>query len=138
MSRIINTQGVGKERKILVKAIVISIRELMKQEKPDSLTRDLAAFISIALDAVSATIEKTVAPWEKRGYWVKADRFMREWAWVDLIRKELGEAILSDDWLAVARLSAEIGLKLRKVEVSERHRMGTPWIGAWERLQEEN
>ena len=138
LSRIINTQGVGKERKQLLKAIVISIRELMKQTKPDSTTRDLSAFISVALEAVGATIERTVAPWEKRDYWVKADRFRREWEWVYPVGEELKHATLSEDWSTVARLSAEIGLKLRKIEVSERHRMGTPWIGAWEKLREKN
>lgn len=138
LSRIINTMGVGKERQYLLKAIVISIRELMKQTKPDSTTRDLSSFVSIALDAVGATIERTVAPWEKRDYWVKADKFRREWAWVDPIGTELKDAILNDDWSTVARLSAEIGVKLRKVEVSERHRMGTPWIGSWDKLREKN
>ncbi len=81
VSRIIQTEGVGKERNRLLKAIVISIRELMKQNVVDSNTRDLAAFISNALLAVHDTVERTVAPWEKRDYWVKADKFRMEWAW---------------------------------------------------------
>jgi hypothetical protein len=74
MSRVINTQSVGKERNQLVKAIVISIRELMKQGKPDSVSKDLVAFIAIALETVSETIERTVTPWEKRNYWVKGEK----------------------------------------------------------------
>lgn len=138
LGRIINTQGVGKERQQLLKAIVISIRELMKQTKADSTTRDLSSFISAALIAVGATIERTVAPWEKRDYWVKADKFRREWAWANSVGEELKEATLNEDWPTVARLSADIGLKLRKIEVSERHRMGTPWIGSWDKLREKN
>jgi hypothetical protein len=138
LSRIINTMGVGRERQYLLKAIVISIRELMKQTKPDSTSLDLSSFVSIALVAVGATIERTVAPWEKRDYWVKADKFRREWAWVDPIGKELKDAILNEDWPKVATLSTDIGVKLRKIEVSERHRMGTPWIGSWDKLREKN
>jgi len=43
LSRIIDTQSVGKQRTRLQKAIVISIRELMAQTKPTVVTKDLAA-----------------------------------------------------------------------------------------------
>jgi hypothetical protein len=135
LSRIINTQGVGKERNRLVKAIVISIRALMRQKNPDSTTRDLAAFIAIALEAVSDTVERTVIPWEKRNYWVKADKFRQEWAWAKPLSVELKEVTIREDWPSVAALAAQIGSKFKNVEVSDRHRMGTPWVGAWERLR---
>jgi hypothetical protein len=32
-------------------------------------------------------------------------------------------------------LSAQIGQKLQKIKVSERHRMGKPWVGAWNKLE---
>jgi hypothetical protein len=134
MSRVINTQSVGKERNRLVRAVVISIRELMKQDKPNALTKDLAAFIVLALYAISETIERTVAPWEKRNYWVKADKFRQEWAWAKKLGSELNSVLLDEDWSAVAGLAVEIGSKLRKVEVSDRHRMGKPWVGAWAKL----
>jgi hypothetical protein len=134
LSRIINTQGVGKERNRLVKAIVISIRALMRQKNPDSTTRDLAAFIAIALEAVSETVERTVIPWEKRNYWVKADKFRQEWAWAKPLSVEMKEVTLKEDWASVAGLAAQIGSKLKKVEVSDNHRMGKPWIGAWQTL----
>jgi hypothetical protein len=134
LSRIVDTQSVGKERNRLLKGIVISIRELMKQSKPDSTTKDLAAFIALALDGVAKTVERTVAPWEKRDYWVKADKFRREWAWTEEMAPLMRQAALDQDWPTVAVLSAQIGTKLSKIEVSPRHRMGKPWLGAWETL----
>jgi hypothetical protein len=128
---------VGNQRNRLLKAIVISIRELMKQTKPDGKTRDLAAFISSALLAVDETVERTVTPWEKRNYWVKADNFRLEWAWVKTLGEEMRTATLAEDWPAVAGLAASMGAKLTKIQVSDRHRMGTPWVGAWEKLLEE-
>ena len=49
MSRVINPDSAGKERTRLTKALVIAIRELAKQEEPGEAARDLAAFISLAL-----------------------------------------------------------------------------------------
>jgi hypothetical protein len=134
VSRIISTDAVGNERTRLLKAIVISIRELMKQSAVDSTTKDLAAFISNALLAVHETVERSVIPWEKRDYWVKADRFRLEWAWTKQIGEEMLQATLEQDWPTVAVLSASVGQKLQKVAVSDRHRMGKPWIGAWDRM----
>lgn len=135
MSRVINTDGVGKERNRLVKAIVISIRELSKQEKPDSKTKDLAAFIALALLGVADTVERTVQPWEKRDYWVKADRFRRDWAWAGKLGKEMEKAALNQDWGMVAVTAGQVASNLGYVQVSPRHRMGKPWEGAWQQLQ---
>ncbi|MFC1936525.1 hypothetical protein ACFLYP_02535 [Chloroflexota bacterium] len=110
---------------------------MMKQTKPDSKTQDLAAFISMALLSIADTIELSVAPWEKRDYWIKADRFRREWAWAGKLGQEIREATIDEDWPSVASLAAQIGEKLSNVKVSPRHRMGTPWVGAWNKLTQE-
>jgi hypothetical protein len=135
MSRVINPDSAGKERTRLTKAIVISIRELAKQTEPGKEARDLAAFIALALQSIAEGIDVSVAAWEKRNYWVKADRFRMEWAWAGRLGNEMKQATLEDDWASVAMLSAQIGQKLHKVKVSEKHRMGRPWIGAWRQLQ---
>lgn len=135
MSRIIQPDGVGNERTRLLKAIVISIRELMKQSVVDGKTRDLAAFISSALLAVHATIDRTVTPWEKRDYWVKADKFRMEWSWTRDLGNQMLAATQEEDWEQVAILVAQVGQRLSGIEVSERHRMGKPWLGAWDLMR---
>lgn len=132
MSRIIHTENIGTERNRLLKAIVISLRELVKQQTIDSKTKDLAAFISNALLAVHDTVERSVQPWEKRDYWVKADKFRMEWAWTKELGEQFFEATLDQDWGTIALLSAKVGQKLENVAVSDRHRMGQPWVGAWD------
>jgi hypothetical protein len=136
MSRVINPDSAGKERTRLTKAIVISIRELAKQTEPKEEARDLAAFIALALQTISEGIDVSVAAWEKRNYWVKADRFRMDWAWTGQMGKKMEQAVRGDDWGSVAMLSAQIGEKLHKVKVSEKHRMGKPWVGAWRKLKE--
>lgn len=140
MSRVINIQSAGKTRSKLSKATVIAIRELMRQEDIDHRSRDLAAFIALSTEAISRTIEPSVVAWEKRGYWVKADRFRLEWGWAETLGTNMRNATLEEDWSTIAITAAQIAEKLSNVTVSERHRMGTPWVGAWDQLKidEEN
>ena len=135
MGRVINPESAGKERAQLSKAVVLAIRELMKQTEVDSTSQDLAAFIALALRRISATIDSSVAAWEKRDYWVKADRFRMEWAWSGRLATEMQQKLIADDWAGVAMTAAQAAQKLMAVKVPARNRIGIPWTGAWEELQ---
>jgi len=134
LARIINPDGIGKERNQLVRSVVISLRELLQQPDTGKLSHDLAAFIAIALKAIDGTIDTSVEAWEKRGYWVKADRFRMDWAWTGSLGVKMRQAVLDEDWGAVAATAVKITEKLKNVDVPKRHRLGTPWTGAWEKL----
>ena len=134
MSRVINPNAVGKERDQLVKAIVVALRELAQQSTVGEETQDLAAFVALALESIAETIDPSVQAWEKRGYWVKADRFRMEWIWTGQYGKNLRVALMTNDWAQVALLSAKIGGKLGSVKIPVRHRIGRPWVGAWKKL----
>ena len=134
MSPLINPESAGKERTQLTKAIVLAVRELARQPDVTNDAKDLAAFIALALKTISEGIDVSVAAWEKRGYWVKADRFRMEWVWTGQVADKLKTAILTEDWGTVAMLSAQIAQKFNKIVVSENHRLGKPWKGAYGRL----
>jgi len=131
---VINPESAGKDRNQLVKAIVLALRELASQQEMNHQTRDLLAFIVLSLEAVARTIDLSVAAWEKRGYWVKADRFRMEWQWTKPSAENLRKGLESEDWAAVAGTIAQVSGRLAHVKVSPRHRMGTPWSGAWQKL----
>jgi hypothetical protein len=135
LGRVINPESAGKERTQLVRAVILALRELMRQSEPNREAHDLAAFIIIALQEISATIDVSVAAWEKRGYWVKADRFRMDWSWAEHLGPQLHQALLDEDWAAVAGVSVQIAQKLGDVKVPQRSRLGEPWVGAWERLK---
>jgi hypothetical protein len=135
LSRIINPDSVGKERTRLVKGIVLCMRELAKQVDVTEEARDLASYIALALQSISDGIEVSVAAWEKRDYWVKADRFRMEWNWTAQLAEKMKSAILTDNWAAIATLMPEIAARLKKVQVSENHRLGKPWAGAFKELR---
>lgn len=135
MSRVINPNQPGKERNRLRRAVALALREMMKEGEPNQRTRDLAAFIALALEGIAETVETTVRAWEKRDYWIKADRFRMEWTWAPLLGRQMREAVLAEDWREVARLAAQVAQAVSDVQVSDKHRMGAPWQGAWEELK---
>ena len=123
-------------RSRLSKSIVKALRLLMQKQKPDSESRDLAAYIILALEKIAESVETTASAWEKRDYWLKADRFRQEWAWCEARSQALAEALRADDWAGVAQELALIGQALRGVEVSANNRLGKPWVGAWEKFSQ--
>jgi hypothetical protein len=134
LSRIINPDSAGKERIRLTKSIVLAVRELAVQTDPSPESRDLAAFIALALDRISRTIDISVAAWEKRDYWVKADKFRMEWAWAGQVAKKMRSGLKTDDWDVIAQAAALTAQKLNKITVSPGNRLGKPWEGAWNTL----
>jgi hypothetical protein len=131
LSRVINPDSVGKERTRLTKGIVLCIRQLAKQAKVTPETKDQAAYIALALQGIADGIDVSVAAWEKRDYWVKADKFRMEWMWAGQLAAKMKEAVLADDWATIAMLMPQIAQRFNKIEVSDNHRLGTPWTGAY-------
>jgi hypothetical protein len=136
MSRVINPETAGKQRKILQRGVIVALREMMKQESQDELSRDMAAFIGLSLLEIYETVNISVEAWEKRNYWVKADRYRMEWVWSLTLGQRICKAVLTDDWLTIATSMAEVAQKVISVEIPNRHGIKEPWIGAWERLQD--
>ena len=130
MSRVIRTGSASTERNRLKKALVLAIRELMKQSEPNETSRDLIAFILLCLERITETVEESAEAWEKRGYWVKADRFRLEWEWAGNSASRLRKAFSNEDWGTIAVTAAHIAQKLNKVVVPQHHRLGMPWVGA--------
>jgi len=131
LSRVINPDSVGKERTRLTKSIILCIREMAKMSEVTSEAKDMAAFIALALQSISEGIDASVAAWEKRDYWVKADKFRMEWLWAGQSAEKMKTAVLHDDWATIAMLMPQIAMKFNKVEVSDNHRLGKPWVGAY-------
>lgn len=134
LGRVVNLHPVGKDRNQLMKMTAIAIRELNTQQEVTQETKDLAAFIALSLFAISATIDRSVEPWEKRGYWLKADRFRMDWAWSSQLGERMRIALLADDWAGVALTIASITEKLQAVKIPKRGLNGKPWIGSMKAL----
>ena len=134
MARLIKTDSAGKDRILLEKGIIVAIRELTKQTCMDATTRDLLAYIALSLIAIGESIDASVAAWEKRGYWIKADHYRMEWTWSINWGEEMKQAIINEDWGSVVKITAQVTQKLSKVQIAQKNRLGTPWTGAFKQL----
>ena len=134
MSRVINSESAGKDRTRLTKVVVIAIRELLRQKEPGDLSRDLIACILMSLDGIYDTVDASVEAWEKRGYWLKADRFRMDWQWTKLLADQMRPLVLAENYGELIPLMVQVLQALDNVKVSDNHRLGTPWTGAWAEL----
>lgn len=135
MSRIIKTDSVGKQRTHLIKAVMITLRELAAKKQIDDEARDMAAFLSLALTQIHNTVDESVKAWEKRDYWMKADQFRMQWAWSQVSAQKVREAVLLNDWGELALLMPEIAVKLNTVKLPKSNTIGKPWNGALAELK---
>lgn len=136
MTRIIKTSTPGKVRATLSKAIVITIREFMRSQDPNHDTEDMVAFIILALREITAGIDASVAAWEKRDYWVKADQYRMAWRWTKPLSDELADRFEKRDWSQIADTLMTVMTHFSDMKVSDRHRMGKPWVGALQEYQQ--
>ncbi len=120
-----------------MKAVTFALRELAGRQQIDAVTRDLVAFLALALNEIHATIDVTCLAWEKRDYWLKADQFRREWAWAGRTADKLERVVLGDDWANLPALMVDLAKHLEKVNLPKRNTLGTPWVGAFAKLKQE-
>jgi hypothetical protein len=93
MGNVIHTDGPGKRRDKIMRLLAALIAQYDVQSMSDDETRDKTAFVYLSLVEIGKTIDETVRPWEKREYWIKADSFRNEWAWVQELREKILENI---------------------------------------------
>jgi hypothetical protein len=120
-----------------MKAVMLALRALAGRSQIDAETKDLVAFIALALNEIHATIDVTCLAWEKRDYWLKADQFRREWGWAGRIAEKLERVVLGDEWQNLPTLMVELSKHLEKVNLPKRNTLGTPWTGAHAKLVKE-
>ena len=135
MGNLINPDNSGKRRDRYVKATVLAMRELVNKKKVDDEARDLVAFIVLTLRQIDETIDETCKAWEKRDYWIKADRFRQEWMWTNTAEGKLRQAVTENKWNLVPAAVKDMARHLQNVNLPKRD-WGTPWNGAYAVLQE--
>jgi hypothetical protein len=123
-------------RNRLTKSIVLAVRKLMQKGQPDKESLDMAAYVVLALEKIEESVDLSATAWEKRDYWLKADRFRMEWDWTEGRRLALEKAVLRQDWGKIATELILVAQQFNKVEVSDKNRLGEPWLGAWKVLKE--
>ena len=130
-----STESGTTYRNRLTKSIVLAIRKLMQKGQPDRESLDMAAFVVLALEKIEESVDTSAIAWEKRDYWLKADRYRMEWGWTEPRRLALEKAVLAQDWGSIAIELIQIAQQFSQIVVSDKNRLGEPWVGSWNSLK---
>jgi hypothetical protein len=138
MSRIIATRRPGKIRNQHRRTIAEALRRLSQKPQVDDEAKDLAALIVFCLHGIADTVDQTVAAWEKRDYWMKAERFSREWQWLEPLADELSAVIYKGEWEQLPAVLVGLIPHFSDVRVRQMTRKPVIWQGAYEKFMRED
>jgi hypothetical protein len=134
VSRVISTDSVGKKRHQLRRTIAEALRRMASKRAFDRESQDLAALIVFSLRRLEEGIEQTASAWEKRDYWLKADRFRMQWAWLEDATYSLESALLLGQWDKVPEIMALLFPQFADITIAKYTRSSDLWDGAYQRL----
>ncbi|MEA3345529.1 MAG: hypothetical protein U9Q78_04695 [Chloroflexota bacterium] len=134
MTRIINTQSPGKERRHLRRTIAEALRRLSEKPELDGEARDLTALIVFSLRGIEDTVKQVVEVWEKRNYYLKADRFRSEWSWAGRMADRIEKILRGEEWEELPQLLAQLLPHFEDIRVARMTRSPSLWRGAYARL----
>jgi hypothetical protein len=131
MSRVINVANPGKRRNTARRTIAELLRRLMLQPELDEETKDMVAALVLNLREIAATIETTTEAWEKRDYYLKADRFRLEWEWVAPAAQSLEDLVLQERWESLPQELAGLAPRFADIRVTKMTRSPSAWQGSY-------
>ncbi|HSB90202.1 MAG TPA: hypothetical protein VLD63_09280 [Anaerolineales bacterium] len=133
MSRVIRVESASRSRERLLQGIAAALRFAASRSSAPPDEADLLAFLDACVSGLRQSVDDTATAWEKRGYWLKADRFRQEWAWAERIGIPLQAALASGDLDRARALGMELATPIREVRLPASWTKARPWAGAWER-----
>ena len=86
--------------------IAEALRRMASKRTFDQESQDLAALIVFSLRRLEEGVEQTASAWEKRDYYLKADRFRMQWEWLEDTIYALESALLLGQWDKVPEIMA--------------------------------
>lgn len=138
MSRVINVANPGKRRNTARRTIAELLRRLMLQQELNEETKDMVAALVLNLREIAATIETTTEAWEKRDYYLKADRFRLEWEWVAPAAQSLKDLVLQERWEALPQELADLAPRFADIRVAKMTRPTSAWQGSYALLLQQS
>jgi len=135
MSRITNVDGTpSSQRNRLRRTIAEILRRLGSKSSIDAETKDMIAFIVIALRLMNESIEQSCVAWEKRDYYLKADQFRREWTWLTPTADRLEDLIVTEEWSLLPTEMAGLAARFSDVKVNQMTKPASLWQDAYQKL----
>ncbi|MCC6601781.1 MAG: hypothetical protein IT327_01155 [Anaerolineae bacterium] len=134
MSRIVQIDTPTKIRNRNMRSIAEMLRQIMHKPKMDAEARDMAASMTLLLWEITDGVEQSAKAWEKRDYWMKAERFIRDWKWTAEVAANLEDVIRHDAWDLVPELLAELYPHFTDIQIKTMTRDASLWRGALQKL----
>jgi phosphoglycolate phosphatase-like HAD superfamily hydrolase len=137
MSRITYIDGTpNQKRNSLRRAIAEVLRRLSSKPTLDAESKDMLAFIALALREIAEGIDQSATAWEKRDYYLKADQFRREWAWAGAAADRLRAALREERWNDVPVELAQLTPRFADVRIKQLTRPTSLWEGCYNRVMQ--
>ena len=134
MGRVINTNSPTKIRNYHRRTIAELLARLGRKQSVDEETKDMVATIIFSLRTLHQVAEETASAWEKRDYWMKAERFLRQWAWTKPLAANLEDVAREEAWDLLPQLMMDLFAQFSDVQVKSMTRPPDEWQGAYARL----
>lgn len=134
MGRVISIDNPGKTRSQYRRTVAEALRRLSQKPSLDDEARDLAALIVFSLHGIADTVDQAIEAWEKRDYYMKAERFREQWRWLEPCTDELSAIIYEGRWAQLPAVLARLTPYFADVTVTQLTRKPSLWKGAYERF----
>ena len=134
MSRLITVTNPSTERNQLRRTVAEALRHLMSKKKIDDESKDLVALIVYALRGITQGVDQSARAWEKRDYFVKADKFRMEWAWAEKYANRLEMILRGELWGELPLALAELAPKFSDITITKFVRTEALWQGRYKQL----
>jgi hypothetical protein len=136
MSRIIATDAPGKARSQHRRTIAEALRRLSQKPHLDDEVKDLAALIVFCLHRIADTVDQATEAWEKRDYYMKAERFREEWRWLEPMADELSAVVYEGRWSQLPDALVRLMPHFADVKIKQMTRKPSLWQGAYRKFME--
>jgi hypothetical protein len=138
MSRVVKLDGPGKQRSQIMRTAAEVIRRLSEKTDLDEEAQDMAALLVFCFREIDRGIDDSVTAWEKRDYWVKAERFRARWSWAGLASRELERVVRDGSWDHLPTALVKVLPHFEEVKIAKYTRKASLWNGAYTRLLHEH
>ncbi len=98
----------------------------------------MAALIVFCLLGIADTVDQTIAAWEKRDYYLKAERFRQDWVWVEPAVEEWSALIYRGQWEQLPGALTRLLPHFADVRIKQMTRKSSLWKGAYERFMRQD
>jgi hypothetical protein len=134
MSRVVNTDSVGKARNQHMRTAAEMMRRLSQKSDLDDEVKDMAASLVFCFREIEDGIEEAMVAWEKRNYWNKVEQFRQQWTWVGRASANLEQLIRTSAWDQLPAQLASLFQHFSDITINKFTRTSEAWEGAYERL----